>query len=331
MGRGKALNVAEQARVEILAQEGYSCRQIARKISRSKNVVHNYLRNKENYGKNMKGRTALATSPRDRRAILREASNSASTTAKIKAKTGVHASLDTIRRVIKTAGYIKRKKLKKKPPLDAKRKKKRLDFAKQHMTWNQQWGNVVFTDEKKFNMDGPDGFQYYFHDLRKEERVLSRNHSRQGGVMVWGGITSLGVLKLSFQSAKMNSDRYIQILESALPEAEQLFGGLSFVYQQDNAPIHTAKKVKQWFSSKNVEILSWPPYSPDLNIMENLWGLVSRKVYEGGKQYDQKTHLINAISEAWHGISDSILASLYASMQNRIFEVISKNGGNTHY
>jgi hypothetical protein len=27
------------------------------------------------------------------------------------------------------------------------------------------------------------------------------------------------------------------------------------------------------------------PYSPDLNIIENLWGIVSNKVYDYGKEY----------------------------------------------
>ena len=65
------------------------------------------------------------------------------------------------------------------------------------------WRTVVFTDEKKFNLDGPDGYHYYFHDLRKDKRFLNRRHSREGGVMVWGAITYYGTIDLEFQSAKM--------------------------------------------------------------------------------------------------------------------------------
>ena len=50
------------------------------------------------------------------------------------------------------------------------------------------WRTVVFTAEKKFNLDGPDGYNYYFHDLRKDYRFLNRHHSREGGVLVWGAI-----------------------------------------------------------------------------------------------------------------------------------------------
>ncbi|KRT85171.1 hypothetical protein AMK59_404 [Oryctes borbonicus] len=48
----------------------------------------------------------------------------------------------------------------------------------------------------KFNLDKPDGFQYYFHDLRLAERLLSRRHSGVGSVMVWGAISSRGIVGL---------------------------------------------------------------------------------------------------------------------------------------
>ncbi|CAH2087962.1 unnamed protein product [Euphydryas editha] len=63
------------------------------------------------------------------------------------------------------------------------------------MTCKLEW-QVIFTDEKKFNLYGPDGYAYYFHDLRKEEMYLSRRHSDLGSIMVWGSICYKGVLEL---------------------------------------------------------------------------------------------------------------------------------------
>ena len=45
---------------------------------------------------------------------------------------------------------------------------RRLQWAKQHMTWNLE-SKVVWSDEKRFNLDGPGGCLYYWHDLKKEK------------------------------------------------------------------------------------------------------------------------------------------------------------------
>jgi transposase len=42
-------------------------------------------------------------------------------------------------------------------------------------------------------------------------------------------------------------------------------------FMQDNAPIHTAKKVTKWFEDRGIPVLNWAPYSPDLNPIEHVW------------------------------------------------------------
>ena len=40
--------------------------------------------------------------------------------------------------------------------------------------------------KKKFNLDGPYGYRYYWHDLRKEKQYFSKRHFGGGSLMIWG-------------------------------------------------------------------------------------------------------------------------------------------------
>jgi transposase len=42
------------------------------------------------------------------------------------------------------------------------------------------------------------------------------------------------------------------------------------IFMQDNALIHTAHKVKAWFREQRIPVADWPPFSPDLNPIEQL-------------------------------------------------------------
>jgi hypothetical protein len=199
------------------------------------------------------------------------------------------------------------------------------------MSWSKEWSSVVFSDEKRFNLDGPDGFQYYWHDLRKEPQYFSKQRFGGGGVMVWAGFGCKGKTNIAFIDGNMNAKKYQDMLETHLLPFASKISAKKWIYQQDNASIHNAKSTREWFNSKKIRLLDWAALSPDMNPTENLWGILSRKVYSNGRQFNSISDLKQAINESWEEIEVSTLKKLIDSMPNRIFELITKKGSKTHY
>ncbi|KAL0154118.1 hypothetical protein M9458_050577 [Cirrhinus mrigala] len=64
-------------------------------------------------------------------------------------------------------------------------------------------------------------------------------------VMIWAAMSSAGVGPLCFLKSTVNAAIYQQILEHfMLPSADKLYGEADFIFQQDLAPVHTAKVVQ---------------------------------------------------------------------------------------
>ncbi|KAG5826458.1 hypothetical protein H9Q74_003441 [Fusarium xylarioides] len=110
------------------------------------------------------------------------------------------------------------------------------------------------------------------------------------------------------------------------------------IFMHDNASVHTARIVKALLEELQVELMTWPPYSPDLNPIENLWALMKAEIY---RLHPELTHaedtvatqhaLVLAAMEAWDSLKDTILKNLCDTMPNRVAAVIAAEGWYTKY
>ncbi len=148
------------------------------------------------------------------------------------------------------------KKRRPKPPLTLHHKTERLRWAEEHMTWDDECLKVLFTDEKKFNLHGPDGMQYYWHDIRNEQQYYSTRVQGGGSVMIWGGFGFNGTTPLAFVTTRLNSGQYQDLLlECALPYGSDICGK-NWIFQQDNGPCHSSKATKNWLKTKGANVMS---------------------------------------------------------------------------
>lgn len=113
-----------------------------------------------------------------------------------------------------------------------------------------------------------------------------------------------------------------------IPSSEDVFED-DFIIQQDLASPHTSVLTKNWFRQSNIQVLPWPPNSPDINPIENLWGIMKKKLKENSPS--SKTALVARIKSIWANIDRNVCKHLVYSMQDRLYAVIKAKGDATKY
>ena len=128
---------------------------------------------------------------------------------------------------------------------------------------------MVSSDEKKFNLDGPNGSQCYWHGLRKEKQLFSKRPIGGGSVMVLGAFSASGMVDSKVMEGKQNSAWYINVLKKSLFPFINCRDTNSAIFQQDNAAIHTSELTKDLFKTKKIEILDLPTKFPKKKFLGN--------------------------------------------------------------
>jgi hypothetical protein len=144
-------------------------------------------------------------------------------------------------------------------------------------------------------------------------------------------------LDRDFESTKhgYSARSYLEVLDDQVVKYYQ--EGL--IFMQDNASIHTAGIIKGWFANYDSETTDWPPYSLDLNPIENIWFALKAlalkmfpEVMDGsGSSEEDLQKIEECLQAAWRALPDSLFDSLIGSMARRLEACIKANAWHTKY
>ena len=194
------------------------------------------------------------------------------------------------------------------------------------MSEHHDWHQTVFSDEKRFSLDGPDNWCTYVKG--KEKNIRQIRQCEGGGLLVWAMVMPNGLISHKIIRKKFNSSDYLSLLkEQAIPIMKLNFGN-NYCFQQDNAAVHTAKIIQRFYADNGINTLKWPAKSPDINITEDVWRMISALVYDGPQYQDFKS-LEKSINDAILLINScrrQAICDLYEHIIPKLIVILRKNG-----
>ncbi|UYV62056.1 hypothetical protein LAZ67_1007664 [Cordylochernes scorpioides] len=207
-------------------------------------------------------------------------------------------------------------------PLTPPNRRQRLEWCRARSTWMTEWHRVVFSDESRFCLSSDSRRVRVWR--RRGERsnpaaIVERPTVRQRGIMVWGAIAYDSRSPSLHIQGTMTAQRYVDdvLRPVTLP---YLQGVPNALYQQDNAQPHTARISQQ--ALQDVQMLPWPPYSPDLSPIEHVWDIFGRRLH-ALPQPRSEDELWQMVEREWRAIPQDAIRTLIDSLPRRVAACIA--------
>lgn len=333
MGKAKELSKDLREKVIQLYKSGKGYKKISKDLSMPISTVQSLIKKWKIRGsvdtKPRSGRPTKISATTARKIVRDVKKNPQTTSGDLQAslqKSGVAVSRSTIRRHLKKTGLHGRI-ARRKPLLRQCHKTARLKYAKQHLEKPESfWHKIIWSDETKIEL-------YVWRGVNSaydENCTIPTVKHGGGSLMFWGCVSYSGTGNLVKIDGKMNATCYQKILEDNLhSSAQKLRMRRTWTFQHDNDPKHKAKSTCVWLQQKKVKVLEWPSQSPDLNIIEPLWGDLKRAVH--ARQPKNLQDLEAFCQEEWAALPSEKIKCLIHNYHKRLQAVIYAKGGNTKY
>jgi len=322
---------------------GWTYREIAADQNLGLSTVHDICQAPAT-PKKRKGRPFSIDTPTRRRLVATatfSAANRRLTYSEVADLCGIQASEKTLRKAFSLEGYHRRK-ARKKPFLDERTKGLRLNFALQYRHWTREdWRRVIWTDECYVWMTGPRGTTWVTRRPGEEyeDDCIAPKFPKGKTVMIWGGILGGKKTPLVLWNREdwgtITANSYVtNVLTPVLWPFwywESHWAGSLLTIMEDGAAAHRANYTARIRESYHMPKLNWPPRSPDLNPIENVWHMLKDKLNKRRPHPANMQQMSEAVVQEWQQIPEEDILALVDSMPERIEAVIAAGGGHTRW
>jgi transposase len=334
--QGERMSIVQRSALLTLHVLQYSNAQIAHLTHCDERVIQHWVTQYEQHGSLQdlprSGRPRITTQNVDQEIVDFARETPVTTPRVVRSELGVKASARTVRRRLDEVGLFGRL-ARVEFPLTEEHIRKRLDFAHTYKHWTEaQWECVAFGDESYIHL----GYQGQVWVQRPSDMAFMTQYMVSGHTQfapkigMWGCFSAHGIGPMRSFDDNMDSRLYTDTMQRMMkPHSRSLWPNQQWFYLQDNAAYHASTVSTTWFHNHGIDVLPFPPHSPDLNPIENLWAVLKRRIDAHNASTIEDLRAI--ISSEWAAMTDDFCARLAHSMPQRLQAVIEANGHRTRY
>ncbi len=255
MGKTADLTVVQKTIIDTLHKEGKQQTFITKEAGCSQSAVSKHV-NRKLSGRKKCGRKRCSTNRENRSLMKIVKKNRFKNLGELHeewTEAGVKASRTTTHICVKEFGY---------------------SCHQRYLTWSKRRRTGLLPSGPKSSFQMRASFVFHLETKvlesggRVEKRIVQVAWSPVLSFhsLWWFGVQChlLVLVHCVFLKTNITAPVYHDILEHfVLPSADQIFKDADFIFQQDLAPVHTAKSTKRWLNDYGVGVLDWPANSPD--------------------------------------------------------------------
>lgn len=336
MGKGKDLSEFDKGQIVMAKRLGESSSRISALVGCSRSTVISIYQKwcKEGEAASRRqghGRPRLIDALGERRLASMVESDRTATVAQIAEKVNAGSqrkvSEHTVHRSLLRMG-LRRRQVSASMLADVHRQK-RLQWALEHQDWTtEQWKRVAWSRESRFLLHHTDK-SVTVRRLPGEMDAPGGNPARGDTVTLWAIFCWDTLGSFVHVEDTLTHTTYLDIVADHVhPFMNTVFLEGSGHFQQDNVPRYTADSVREWFEEHDSEfsVLTWPPNSPDLNPMEQLWNVLDKQVKSTESPPRSLEELRDLLLTCWCQIPQETFRGLVESMPLRVRAVLEAQG-----